>query len=75
MNKSYHQMVQTINRLLKLQPGLLSAETNLKDDLGLTDWEMTVLINQLERAYQVDLPDQELNQLRTVIQLSQRISQ
>lgn len=66
MNLSYHQLTQTISRLLKLQPGLVTTDTHLKDELGLTDWELTLLINQLERKYRVEFPEQELQQLQTV---------
>ncbi|XVJ66855.1 MAG: acyl carrier protein [Lacibacter sp.] len=66
MNLSYHQLTQTINRLLKLQPGLVTTDTHLKDELGLTDWELTLLINQLERKYRVEFPEQEVQQLQTV---------
>jgi acyl carrier protein len=66
MNLSYHQLTQTINRLLKLQPGMVTTDTHLKDELGLTDWELTLLINQLERKYHVEFPEQEVQQLQTV---------
>lgn len=66
MNLSYHQLTQTISRLLKLQPGLVTTDTHLKDELGLTDWELTLLINQLERKYRVEFPEQEVQQLYTV---------
>ena len=66
MNLSYHQLTQTINRLLKLQPGMVTTDTHLKDELGLTDWELTLLVNQLERKYQVEFPEQEVQQLQTV---------
>jgi acyl carrier protein len=66
MNLSYHQLTQTISRLLKLQPGLVTTNTHFKEELGLTDWEMTLLINQLERKYQVEFPEQEVQQLQTV---------
>lgn len=66
MNLSYHQLTQTISRLLKLQPGLVTTDTHLKDELGLTDWELTLLINQLERKYQIEFPEQEVQQLQTV---------
>jgi acyl carrier protein len=66
MNLSYHQLTQTISRLLKLQPGIVTTNTHLKDELGLTDWELTLLINQLERKYQVEFPEQEVQQLQTV---------
>lgn len=66
MNLSYHQLTQTISRLLKLQPGLVTTDTHLKDELGLTDWELTLLINQLERKYRVEFPEQEVQQLQTV---------
>ncbi len=73
MNLSYHQLTQTISRLLKLQPGLVTTDTHLKDELGLTDWELTLLINQLERKYRVEFPEQEVQQLQTVHALVQRI--
>jgi acyl carrier protein len=66
MNLSYHQLTQTISRLLKLQPGMVTTNTHLKDELGLTDWELILLINQLERKYQVEFPEQEVQQLQTV---------
>lgn len=66
MNLSYHQLTQTISRLLKLQPGLVTTDTHLKDELGLTDWELTLLINQLERKYHVEFQVQEVQQLQTV---------
>lgn len=66
MNLSYHQLTQTISRLLKLQPGLVTTNTHFKEELGLTDWELTLLINQLERKYQVEFPEQEVQQLQTV---------
>jgi acyl carrier protein len=66
MNLSYHQLTQTISRLLKLQPGMVTTDTHLKDELGLTDWELTLLVNQLERKYQVEFPEQEVQQLQTV---------
>lgn len=69
MNLSYHQLTQSINRLLKLQPGLVTTNTHLKDELGLTDWELTLLINQLERKYHVEFVDQEVLQLQTVEEL------
>lgn len=73
MNLSYHQLTQTISRLLKLQPGLVTTDTHLKDELGLTDWELTLLINQLERKYQIEFPEQEVQQLQTVEALVSRI--
>jgi acyl carrier protein len=74
MNLSYHQLTQTINRLLKLQPGFVTTDTHLKDELGLTDWELTLLINQLERKFQIEFPEQEVQQLQTVGALVSRIS-
>jgi acyl carrier protein len=73
MNLSYHQLTQTINRLLKLQPGFVTTDTHLKDELGLTDWELTLLINQLERKYHVEFQEQEVQQLQTVEALVSRI--
>lgn len=66
MNLSYHQLTQTINRLLKLQPGMVTTDTNLKDELGLTDWELTLLVNQLERKYHIEFQEQEVQKLQTV---------
>ncbi len=74
MNLSYHQLTQTISRLLKLQPGMVTTDTHLKDELGLTDWELTLLINQLERKFRVEFPEQEVQQLQTVEALVSRIS-
>lgn len=74
MNLSYHQLTQTISRLLKLQPGFVTTDTHLKDELGLTDWELTLLINQLERKFQIEIPEQEVQQLQTVGALVSRIS-
>lgn len=75
MNLSYHQLTQTISRLLKLQPGMITTDTHLKDELGLTDWELILLINQLERNYHVEIPDKELKHLHTVEAIIQRIKE
>ena len=71
MKRADQRVLQKISQLLCLRPQLFSSDARLKEDLQLADWEHTLLINQLERMYKVEVTEEELPQLRTMQALVQ----
>jgi len=45
---------------------MLTSDTRLREDLGLVEWEMVWLINQLERRYQIEFNDNNFSSLSTL---------
>ncbi|MBY0535485.1 MAG: acyl carrier protein [Chitinophagaceae bacterium] len=66
MKVAYSQLLHSIGRTLKVKSERLKGEMRLEEDLGLTDWERTLLINRLERRYEVNISDNRIPQLQTV---------
>lgn len=66
MKVAYSQLLTSIGRTLKVKSERLKGEMRLEEDLGLTDWERTLLINRLERRYEVNISDTRIPQLQTV---------
>ena len=55
--------IRILSRLLQLPPTMLTSDTRLREDLGLVEWEMVWLINQLERRYQIEINDNNFSSL------------
>ncbi|MEY3420906.1 MAG: hypothetical protein RIR48_1195 [Bacteroidota bacterium] len=58
--------IRILSRLLQLPPTMLTSDTRLREDLGLVEWEMVWLINQLERRYQIEINDNNFSSLSTL---------
>lgn len=58
-------LLHTLSRLLRVPPAALAADTRFREDLGLADWELVWLVNQLERSYRVEISDTALSGLTT----------
>lgn len=63
---SQQNFIRMLSRLLQLPPGMLSSDTRFREDLGLVEWEMVWLINQLERRYQIEINDNNFSSLSTL---------
>lgn len=63
---SQHNFIRILSRLLQLPPTMLTSDTRLREDLGLVEWEMVWLINQLERRYQIEINDNNFSSLSTL---------
>lgn len=63
---SQQNFIRILSRLLQLPPTMLTSDTRLREDLGLVEWEMVWLINQLERRYQIEINDNNFSSLSTL---------
>lgn len=63
---SQQNFIRMLSRLLQLPQEILSSDTRLREDLGLVEWEMVWLINQLERRYQIEINDNNFSSLSTL---------
>lgn len=63
---SQQNFIRMLSRLLHLPPTMLTSDTRLREDLGLVEWEMVWLINQLERRYQIEINDNNFSSLSTL---------
>lgn len=63
---SQQNFIRMLSRLLQLPPTMLTSDTRLREDLGLVEWEMVWLINQLERRYQIEINDNNFSSLSTL---------
>jgi acyl carrier protein len=73
MKQPQHMLLQTISRSLGTNPAAVNADATFKDDLGLADWELILLINQLERRYNIQFADAEIDSIKTIQSLVQRV--
>ncbi len=55
-----------LNEKLDIDPALVTADTNFKDDLGIDSLDLFELVTDLEEAYQIEVPAEELENLTTV---------
>lgn len=60
-----NNILHDISSFLGLPPSMLSSDTRFKEDLGLTEWELVWLINQMERRYHIEINDAALLVLTT----------
>lgn len=51
---------------LKREPGTVAPEHSLRDDLGLDSMATIELLFRIEEAFDIQIPDQDLQQLATV---------
>lgn len=76
MNNSYNmvfpRVLATINRTLK-RDVLLSEETALQADVGMTSLQVMELVGEIEDEFDISLPLNRLPDIRTIKELSQEI--
>ncbi|MFM7358029.1 MAG: acyl carrier protein [Sediminibacterium sp.] len=70
---SQQNLKRILSRLLQLPPTMLTSDTRLREDLGLVEWEMVWLINQLERRYQIEIKDTNFSSLSTLRNLEMMV--
>lgn len=70
---SQQNFKRILSRLLQLPPTMLTSDTRLREDLGLVEWEMVWLINQLERRYQIEIKDTNFSSLSTLRNLEMMV--
>lgn len=58
-------LLYTLSRLLRVPPAALAADTRFREDLGLANWELVWLVNQLERRYRVEISDDAVPEITT----------
>ncbi len=62
-----------VARLLHVDPALVKPEASLAADLKVDSVEFMTMILGLERAFGVDLPDDEAARLRTIAQVTDAV--
>ena len=62
-----------VARLLHVDPALVKPEASLAADLKVDSVEFMTIILGLERAFGVDLPDDEAARLRTIAQVTDAV--
>ncbi len=64
------EMVDRIRQLLSDQlgvdPGDVKADANILDDLGADSLDVVELVMALEEAFDLEIPDEEIEALRTI---------
>jgi acyl carrier protein len=70
MNTTNENLYRFLTKNLFINPLVVQAHKSFRNDLGLSSIEFLEMINLLEHQYQVNFPDQELDKIKTVGDLS-----
>lgn len=59
-------VIKVIAEQLSIDPGKVTPQSNLVDDLKADSLDVAALMLELEERYNVEIPDEELGNLKTV---------
>jgi acyl carrier protein len=59
MQPAMSSIQKLLKQKLNVYARVLTLKTDLKKDLGLTDWEILYLLNSVEQAWQVSIPPKD----------------
>ncbi len=59
---------------LGLEPAEIRPEANILDDLGADSLDVVEMVMSLERAFDIEMPDEEVETMRTIADLERFVS-
>jgi len=65
--------IEVIAETLGLNPNTLQPDADLRKDLGFDSLEIIELVTELEKHYQIAIPDELLDKLKTVRQFEEYV--
>lgn len=69
MSDIAREVIETIATILREQPQHITPQARLVHDLGADSLDSVALVLSLEDRFSIDMPDEDVEQLRTVQQL------
>ena len=55
-----------IGNFVDIKPEDITLETNIKNELGLTSLELVNLVVEMENAFHIEIPDEEIMKIETI---------
>ncbi len=66
MNEKQKKVVDIIANQLGVEKDIITAEANVVDDLGADSLDVVELVMALEEAFDLEIPDEDAEKIRTV---------
>ena len=60
------KMIELICQFVDIEPSKLSAETNIRSELGLNSLELINMALAIEEEFDVEIPDREVANIETI---------
>jgi len=66
MTSKEKKVYETIGLLIGADEDVIESDANLKDDLEMDDIDLVEMAMTLEEEFDIDIPEEKLNEFRTV---------
>lgn len=69
----FNKIVSILNEQLGINPDEVTMQTNIMDDLSIDSLDLVDLLMNLEEEYGVEIPDDKIEDIKTIGDLTQYI--
>ena len=69
----FNKIVSILNEQLGINPDEITMQTNIMDDLSIDSLDLVDLLMTLEEEYGVEIPDDKIEDIKTIGDLTQYI--
>ncbi len=66
MNKKLEAIIAIISDFVDVDPAEVTVDSKLRSDLGLNSFDFVNIAVEVEREYNIKIPDTDISQLKTV---------
>lgn len=75
MSQTLDRLIQLVTERFGLDPSQIQPDSDIFETLSIDSYQALELLTELEMAFNVELPDYELQSVRTFASLAEKIDQ